>query len=93
MKKQTAKQTSKEYKDEIQGLKELNADQWAEAIKIKTEAIHYKELCLKLYTALNTVVDRRSVKGFDTCTTMQAKAGDSDLICKALLAYEYNKLK
>jgi len=61
--------------------------------KLKAEAIHYKELCLKLYTALNTVVDRRPVKGFDTCTIMEAKAGDSDLICKALLAYEYNKLK
>lgn len=61
--------------------------------ELKTEAIHYKELALKLYTALNTVVDRKTVKGFETCTTMQAKAGDSDLICKALLAYEYNKLK
>jgi len=61
--------------------------------KLKAEAIHYKELCLKLYTALNTVVDRKTVKGFDNCTTMRAKAGDSDLICKALLAYEYNKLK
>lgn len=48
--------------------------------KLKSEAIHYKALAFKLYTALNTVVDRKAVK-------------DSDLICKALLAYEYNKLK
>lgn len=61
--------------------------------KLTAEAIHYKELCLKLYTALNTVVDRRPVNGFDTCTIMEAKAGDADLVCKALLAYEYNKLK
>lgn len=61
--------------------------------KLKSEAIHYKALAFKLYTALKTVVDRKVVKGFETCTTMQAKAGDSDLICKALLAYEYNKLK
>jgi hypothetical protein len=61
--------------------------------KLRSETIHYKELCLKLYTALNTVVERKPVKGFENCNTLTALAGNKELICKALLDYEYNKLK
>jgi len=72
---------------------ELKNNIMLEIDKLKAEAIHYKELSLKLYTALATVVDKKSVNGFETCTILTALAGDKELICKALLAYEYNKLK